>query len=659
MVTATVGDVRRRSTGRRILLLPVGLAAFITTLDNTVVNVALPSIQRDLRLSTGGLEWITTSYILAFASLLFVGGRATDMFGRRRVFLVGLAAFTTFSCAAGLAVSGGTLIAARALQGIGGALVLPSTLAIVSTDLDESDRDLGTGVLAAAIAAALALGPAVGGTVSEYLRWNWIFYLNAPVCMMAIILGARHLDRSPDALSAGRRTRVDLPGLATSAVALFAVTYALIEGTAHGFTSRVILGSFVVAGLAAVAFIVVERRLNEPMMDVTLLRLPVFVGGTIGQILWGLGVNGVFFYTSIFLQGVLGFSPVEAGLAFVPLALVLVLFIPVATYLAAVWGVHWTVAVGLGLVAWGLYLTAHVGVGAGFTRLLPGMLVIGAGSGLTTPLAASVLGVLPAANAGMAAALMSASREVSGVFGVALTGAILASRERALIGRGLDFRQAFVAGYARGLEVAAVLVALGGVVSLVTLRPIPRHRRGIARSGWWSGWSTYATGPERVRVTFVTPATVTPATATPLTAMPPTATPLTAMPPTATPATSDPATPPSPEPAPPADDPRPAEDPRPVGDRRPVDDPRPAGDPLPVRVRTVPPVGAPPPDGPLPVRFRGGCTPPHVPAATHGRIGPDAQATSPAPRHPLAHFPWATAHAPASAPTPAPTSPSS
>ncbi|ADP82379.1 drug resistance transporter, EmrB/QacA subfamily [Pseudofrankia inefficax] len=479
-LTVGPGRPRRpRAVRRTGLLLTVALAAFVTALDNTVVNVALPSIERDLTLSTTGLEWVATAYILTFSSLLLAGGRLADLFGRRRVLLLGLVIFAVGSVLCGHASSGTELIAARAAQGAGGAAVLPATLAILTADLDGRDRDLGAGVLTAAIAAALALGPAVGGAISQYAHWSWVFYVNVPVCAVTMALACWAVP--PSRRQGGRRASLDILGLATSGLALLALTWALVESNDRGFTSPSIIYAFALAGVAGWAFVAVETTGTDPMLDLALFRSPAFSGGTAAQMLWGLGVNGVFLFTSLYLQSILGFSPVGAGLAFVPLAVALVLAVPATGRLVAACGARFTVAAGLGAVAAGLYLTAQVGPGASYLDLLPGLLIIGAGSALTTPLTSVLLGDVDPAGAGMASAVLSTAREVSGVLGVSVTGAILLARQRAVVAAGGSAVDGFVAGYSRGLKVSAGLVALGALISLATLGPAGRARRAPGR----------------------------------------------------------------------------------------------------------------------------------------------------------------------------------
>jgi len=359
-------------TRPRWTLLAVSLATFMTYLDNNIVNVAMPAIQRDLHLSTAGLEWVVSGYILVFASLLLAGGRLADVFGRRRVFLIGLGIFTVASLAAGLAGSVGFLIASRAVQGLGAALVTPPTLAIISaTFTDKRQRAAAVGTWTAVGALALAVGPLIGGVISQHVHWSWIFYINVPVGIATIVLAAWAIRESrEDAAS----RRIDLPGLLTSAGALFALTYALIEGHDLGWTSPVITASFAAATALGLAFVVIESRTTDPMVAVSLFRERVFAGGSIALIMWGFGLFGIYFFTSLYLQQTLGFSPVEAGLAFVPMALCVAVFAGIAPWIEARAGAHRTVAAGMLLMVVGLVLFARLGLNAHYISLLPGFM---------------------------------------------------------------------------------------------------------------------------------------------------------------------------------------------------------------------------------------------------------------------------------------------
>ena len=457
---------------RWLTLVAVSLATFMTYLDNNVTNVAIPTIERSLHLSVAGLEWVVSGYVLVFAGLMLVGGRLADVFGRRRLFLTGLAVFTLASLAAGLASSGGELIAFRAVQGLGAALLVPTTLAIIIATFDDlRERARAVAVWTAIGALALAFGPLIGGFISENFRWGWIFFINVPVGVITFAMAVLWMAESHGQT---KSRRLDAPGLATSAVALFALTYALIEGHTKGWTSAEILGSFAVAALATAAFVVVEARSTEPMVQVSLFRSRVFSGGTSVIMLWAFGVFGIYFFTSLYLQGILGFSPIRAGLAFVPMAVLLAVFSGVATPVSARIGVRWTVALGLAIMAGGLVLFARQGLHASFAGLMPGFLMFGAGSGLMfAPLTTAVLGSMPTDRSGVASALMNASRELAGLLGITVIGAVLSSREGAALRQHVAPPVAFLDGYHAGLAVTIGLTVAGIVVSIFALRRIP------------------------------------------------------------------------------------------------------------------------------------------------------------------------------------------
>jgi EmrB/QacA subfamily drug resistance transporter len=444
------------------------LATFMTYLDNNIVNVAIPAIQRELHLSTAGLEWVVSGYILVFASLLLAGGRLGDIFGRRRLFLIGLGVFTLASLVAGLASGAEVLIAARAVQGLGAALVTPTTLALISSNYpDPKERTAAVGVWSAVGALALAVGPLVGGLISEHLSWGWIFFINVPfgIATMALAAWAIAADR-PD----GKRARIDVPGLVTSAVALFALTYALIEGHDKGWTSTLILGSFAVSALAVIAFVAVERRAAQPMVDVALFQERVFSGGIIAIVMWGFGLFGIYFFTSLYLQNVLGFSPTEAGAAFVPMAVLMAASAVVSERFAAAVGPHRAVGIAMLLMAVGIASVSLLGRDASYLALMPSFAVIGIGGGLSVPLTAMVLGAMPVEQAGVASGIFNAAREVAGLLGITVIGAVLTARQGVALRAGHAPMDAFLSGYRTGLLVAAVLVAAGGLAAFVALR---------------------------------------------------------------------------------------------------------------------------------------------------------------------------------------------
>ncbi|GGL54752.1 DHA2 family efflux MFS transporter permease subunit [Planomonospora parontospora] len=449
------GSAGPGGTGRRgPLLLVVGLAGFVTTLDNTVVTVALPTLQAELGASLAVLEWVVTGYVLTFSGLMLAGGRLADVYGRRRILVAGLAVFTAASLAAGLAGSAGALVAARLVQGCGAALILPAMLAVVAVAGGGRERSTGVAVWMASGAAALALGPVVGGYLAQHAHWSWIFLLNVPLGVLCVALAAVAVPESRD----GTAARVDVPGVAASIAVLSAGTFGLTFAAELGWTSPVILAALAVSVVSAVAFAVVERLGRDPMVDLALFRARAFTGGVIAQVLWGLGVNGVFFFTALFLQGVLGFSPTASGLAFVPLALLVAVVTPLVPLAERRLGAARTVALGLVLVAGGMVAVAFLRAGDGWAELLPAVCVIGIGSALTMPLGSAVLGAVPEGRAGVAGGVFSVAREMSGLFGIAVVGVIV------------NGAASFTAGYSTGLLTAAGLVAAGAAVSLVTLR---------------------------------------------------------------------------------------------------------------------------------------------------------------------------------------------
>jgi EmrB/QacA subfamily drug resistance transporter len=451
----------------RWALVAVALATFMTYLDNNIVNVAIPDIQRDLGLSTAGIEWVVSGYILTFAGLLLAGGRLADRFGRRRLFLIGLAVFTASSLLAGFADGAATLIAARALQGIGAAAVTPTTLAIISaTFTDPKERNAAVGIWGGVGALALAVGPVLGGLLTQHVSWEWIFWINLPVGIATMALGAWAITESRE----DEVRRMDLAGLGLSTLSLFTLTWALIEGHDRGWTSGTILTTFGVAAASALAFVLVESRVEQPMVDVSLFRRMEFTGGIIALMLWAFGLFGIYFFTSLYLQGVLGFSPTKAGSAFVPMALLMAASAIVSDRVAARFGAYRSTGFGMLAMGLGIGSTALLGTGASFLSLMPSFAVIGIGGGLTIPLTATVLGVMPTSQAGVASAVFNASREVAGLLGITVIGAVLTSRQASALAAGHTPTDAYLAGYHTGLIVAAVLVVAGGATAFAALR---------------------------------------------------------------------------------------------------------------------------------------------------------------------------------------------
>jgi EmrB/QacA subfamily drug resistance transporter len=441
----------------------VAFGLFMIMLDNTVVNVALPSIQRDLGVGLSELQWIVTGYALTFAALMLTGGKLADHYGRRLIFVVGLTVFTLASLGCGLAESGDVLIAARVVQGAGAALMNPATLSIISATFPPEQRGMAIGIWAGVSALALAIGPLVGGLLTDHLDWSWIFFVNVPVGVVAVAASFLVIEESRDM---SEERRLDVPGQLAGGLGLFALTYALIEANTYGWTSGRILGAFAVAALALAAFLWLERVQRVPMLDLELFRNRTFAGANAVILLVALAMFGVFFFVSLYMQNILGFSAVETGAAFLPMTVLIILIAPVAGRTSDRIGSRWLMTAGMVLVGLQLLYFSRLGIDETFWDLLPGLLVGGVGMALVmTPSAAAAVRAVSVDKAGVGSAVLNACRQVGGSMGIAIIGAIIAAE----VG---DRRspEAFVDGFSTALLVAALIAFAGAAVAFATVR---------------------------------------------------------------------------------------------------------------------------------------------------------------------------------------------
>jgi EmrB/QacA subfamily drug resistance transporter len=451
-------------------LAAVAFGLFMIMLDNTVVNVALPSIGRDLHVSISSLEWVVTAYALTFAALLITGGKLGDLMGRRRIFVIGIAIFTLSSLACGLAPTAGFLIGARAVQGIGAALMNPASLSIITATFPPRERGQAIGIWAGVSAMALAIGPLVGGLIVDNLNWNWIFFINVPVGVAGIIVSQLVIKESRDT---SHEQSLDLPGLVTSSAGLFALTYALIEGNRHGWTSPEIVGLFSAAALLLVGFVVLERYQRLPMLDLSLFRNGSFTGSNIVAMLVSLGMFGVFFFVSLYIQNILGWSATKAGASFLPMTLLIILVAPIAGKLSDRVGSRWLMGAGMTLVSISLLLYQRVGLHSTFWTLLPAMLLGGVGMAMTmSPMTAAAMSSVPVDKAGVGSGVLNSFRQLGGSLGIALMGAILASYVT-VSPLSPEAPQQFVNGLHAALAVAAGITFAAAIVAVVTVRTRP------------------------------------------------------------------------------------------------------------------------------------------------------------------------------------------
>jgi EmrB/QacA subfamily drug resistance transporter len=449
-------------------LAAVAFGLFMIMLDNTVVNVALPSIQRDLDMQLSELEWIVSGYALTFAALMLIGGKLADAYGRRLIFVIGIAVFTLASLACGLASTGEVLIAARVAQGVGAAMMNPATLSIIAVTFPPRERGTAIGIWAGVSALALAIGPLVGGLLTEHAGWNWIFFINVPVGVLGIVASFVLIDESRDET----HERLDLPGLATSGIGLFALTYGLIEANNYGWGSTRIVGAFVVAAVALVSFVLLERHTRAPMLDLTLFRNRTYVGANLVMLLVALAMFGVFFFVSLYMQNVLGYSAVQAGAAFLPMTLLIIVVAPLAGRASDRFGSRWLMATGMVFLAAQLAYFSQLSAEATFWRLLPALVLGGFGMSMTmTPSSAAAMRAVPVAKAGMGSAVLNAFRQVGGSTGIALMGAIMASRLTTP-----PTPASFMDGFERALLVAAGIALAGAIVAAILVRPHDRSR---------------------------------------------------------------------------------------------------------------------------------------------------------------------------------------
>jgi EmrB/QacA subfamily drug resistance transporter len=402
-------------------LVLVSVATFMLLLDVTVVNVALPDIQRELHASLSSLQWVVDAYALTLAAFLLTMGSLGDRLGRRRVFTVGFGVFTLASFLCGLADDPTLLNLSRGLQGIGAAGMFATSLALIGQEFHGKERATAFGIWGATVGGAVAIGPLIGGVITEGLGWEWIFFVNVPIGLVAMALSERKIVN----VFAEDPEPVDVPGLVTFSAALFLLIFGLIRGNPEGWGSTVIVACLVGAAVLFALFLAIEHRARHPMLDLTLFRKPAFNGVSAVAFALSAGMFALFLYITIYLQGVLNYEPLEAGLRFLPMTLL-------SFFVAALGGVFLNrvpvrvlLGVGLGLVGVGLLLMHGITPSSSWTTLLVGFIVAGAGTGLTNPaIGQGAIAVVPPAKAGMGSGINSTFRQVGISTGVAGLGAV-------------------------------------------------------------------------------------------------------------------------------------------------------------------------------------------------------------------------------------------
>jgi EmrB/QacA subfamily drug resistance transporter len=419
-----------------IVLLTMCFALAMAMLDNTVVNVALPTLNRELGAGVSALQWIVDGYVLAFASLLLTGGILGDRYGRKKMFLTGLAVFTAASLACGLSQTPNQLIAFRAIQGIGAALLMPGTLSILTVTFPPNERARAIGLWAGMSGLALALGPTLGGYMVEHLGWASVFFLNVPIGIVAFLVATRTVRES----RSEQARQLDIPGLALGTGTLFSFTYALIEANQLGWGSPLIISSLVGGALLAVAFLYWESRSPKAMMPLAFFRIPAFSAGSLVAFSISLGMFATFFFLSLYMQNpyLRGYTAFQAGVRFLPMTLMIVVTAPNAGHFAAKHGSRAPMTYGLILAGTGLLAFSFINAATPYWQMGLIFAVMGHGMGSTmAPMTAAVMNAVGAERAGLGSAMTNTSREVGGVFGIALLGTILFTRLKTALGPSL------------------------------------------------------------------------------------------------------------------------------------------------------------------------------------------------------------------------------
>jgi EmrB/QacA subfamily drug resistance transporter len=465
-------------------LLAVSVATFMLLLDITVVNTALPAIEEDLGASFTELQWVIDAYTLSLAALVLTAGSLADRLGRRRVFAAGLGIFTVASLAAGLAPDPTFLNIARAIQGIGGAIMFAVSLALVAQEFAPGrERGTAMGIYGATIGVSVAVGPLVGGALVDALGWEWVFFLNVPVGIAAIAVTYMKLRESRDP----NATRVDWGGLVTFSSALFLLVLGLLRGNEEGWGSTMILSLFAGAAALMIAFLAIESRVKEPMLPLRLFRKPAFTGVQLAALGVSASMFALFLYITFYLQNYLGHSPLEAGLIYLPFTVVTFFVAAAGGALLARVPARMLMSVGLLMTGIGLLLMGGLNPADEWTALLGGFLIAGAGTGLLNPVIADVaLSVVPKEQSGMAAGINDTFRQVGIAVGIAAWGAIF-------LGRGAEKVEQLAAGTpaATGERPRQLVEAVSsGNLDTALASVPPGSRQGVAdaaRDGFLSG----------------------------------------------------------------------------------------------------------------------------------------------------------------------------
>jgi EmrB/QacA subfamily drug resistance transporter len=449
-------------------------ALFMVMLDNTVVNVALPSIQRDLHAQISQLEWVINGYTLTFAVLIATGGRLGDIFGRRLMFLMGVVIFAVTSATAGIAQDSTMLIGSRAIQGIGAALMMPATLSIITNTFPAAERGRAIGMWAGVSALALSIGPVVGGFLTEYVSWRAIFFINLPVAAGAVAATVFAVRESRDETV---DRRVDYPGIVALTASLTAIVLALIEGNSWGWSSPTIVALLAGGAIGLAAFVAIELRVTSPMVEFALFRTRQFIGSNLVAFIVTFAMMGTFFFMAIYMQDILGYGALEAGIRFLPTTMVIAVVAPISGRLADRLGPSTPMSAGLAVLAVSMFMFAGISPSTTYSGLLVPFILMGLGIALVmSPMSTAAMNAVSVQKSGVASGVLQMSRMIGASVGVAATGAIFQSQLGSAFNPGQlatapeQARATFISALGSAMLLAAIVVVAGLVVSLTLVR---------------------------------------------------------------------------------------------------------------------------------------------------------------------------------------------
>jgi EmrB/QacA subfamily drug resistance transporter len=462
---------------RWLALIVLCLGDLMIVLDTTIVNVALPSIREDLGFSETSLAWVVNAYLLTFGGFLLLGGRLGDLYGHRRMFLIGISLFTAASLACGLATSQALLVGARAVQGLGGAVVSAVALSLMMTLFTEpAERAKAMGVFGFVAAGGGSVGVLLGGVLTDALDWHWIFLVNLPVGVAVYLLSLRLL---PAARGQSAETRLDVAGAVTVTASLMLAVYAIVNGNEAGWSSGQTVGLLAAAGALLVVFLVIEARTPSPLVPLGLFRLRNLATANVVGVLWAAAMFAWFFLSALYLQLVLGYSPLEVGLAFLPANLIMGAFsLGLSAKLVLRFGIRPPLVAGMVLVAVGLALFARAPVDGSFVvDVLPSMVVLGFGVGMAfNPVLLAAMSDVEPSEAGLASGVVNTAFMMGGALGLAVLASLAASRTDTLLEAGDDPLVALNGGYQLAFVVGAVFALAAAVIGGVLLRAtVPAH----------------------------------------------------------------------------------------------------------------------------------------------------------------------------------------